>query len=165
MELLNAFYVNFKLDLDNPLVQQVWYNTFKNLSDAEFESLIQNYMIENSRPPYSPTSLIESMRDIIASRSMSGESAWESIIKMFRDKKYQGYSPVLGTIYNIEDIINDLTDPVLKNTVIEMKSQIRDFNNEWVRKEFIENYKSNLRNNIKNTVKIEFNIKAIDYKK
>ena len=48
---------------------------------------------------------------------------------------------------------------------IEMKSQIRDFNNEWVRKEFIENYKSNLRNNIKNTVKIEFNIKAIDYKK
>jgi len=31
MELLNAFYVYFKLDLDNPLVQQVWYMTFKNL--------------------------------------------------------------------------------------------------------------------------------------
>ena len=44
MELLNAFYVYFKLDLDNPLVQQVWYMTFKNLTDAEFESLIQNYM-------------------------------------------------------------------------------------------------------------------------
>ena len=68
MELLNAFYVYFKLDLDNPLVQQVWYMTFKNLSDAEFESLIQNYMIENSRPPDSPTRLIESMRDKIASK-------------------------------------------------------------------------------------------------
>ena len=165
MELLNAFYVYFKLDLDNPLVQQVWYMTFKNLSDAEFERLIQNYMMENSRPPDSPTRLIESMRDTIANNSMSGEAAWESILLMLRNKKYQGYNPSYGTVYYIDDMIEDITDPALKITISEMKSQIKDYTNEWVRKEFIENYEDNKKKQVKKTVSIEFNIKAIDYKK
>ena len=165
MELLNAFYVYFKLDLDNPLVQQVWYMTFKNLTDAEFESLIQNYMMENSRPPDSPTRLIESMRDTITNKSMSGEAAWESILVMLRNKKYQGYNPSHGTVYYIDDMIDDITDPALKKTIQEMKSQIRDYTNEWVRKEFIENYERNIRYEVKKTVSIDFNIKTIDYKK
>jgi hypothetical protein len=165
MELLNAFYVYFKLDLDNPLVQQVWYMTFKNLSDAEFESLIQNYMMENSRPPDSPTRLIESMRDKIASKNISGEAAWENILLMLRNKKYQGYNPSSGTIYYIEDMINDITDPALKKTISEMKSQIKDYTNEWVRKEFIENYELNVKQQVKKIISIDFNIKAIDYKK
>ena len=68
---------------------------------------------------------------------------------MLRNKKYQGYNPSLGTIYYIEDMIDDITDPALKITISEMKSQIKDYNNEWVRKEFIENYERNVKQQVK----------------
>ena len=59
IEYLNAYYVNLKLDIDNKLVQQVWFETLKEIDDASFELLVRDYSKNNIFPPQSPTHLLE----------------------------------------------------------------------------------------------------------
>lgn len=59
IEYLNAYYVNFKVDLDNKLVQQVWYDALKHIDDVSFDILISNYAKDNIFPPQSPTHLLD----------------------------------------------------------------------------------------------------------
>lgn len=59
IEYLNAYYVNFKVDLDNKLVQQVWYGALSGIPDEDFEALLIDYAKRNIYPPQSPTHLLE----------------------------------------------------------------------------------------------------------
>lgn len=59
IEYLNAFYVHFKLDIDNEMVQKIWYNSLKDIDDKSFELLITDYCENNTYPPSSPHSLKE----------------------------------------------------------------------------------------------------------
>ena len=77
METLNAYYVNFKVDLDNQLVVNVWYRAFENFGDETFKEMILNYCMNNIYAPQSPTHLIQHMKDMVLLREPSGEEAWE----------------------------------------------------------------------------------------
>src|SRR5690554_2951090 len=59
MEYLNAFYIHFKLDIENEMVQRIWYNALRNIDDTSFELLITDYCNNNTFPPSSPHTLNE----------------------------------------------------------------------------------------------------------
>lgn len=59
IEYLNAFYIHFKLDIENEMVQRIWYNSLKDIDDTSFELLITDYCENNTFPPSSPHSLKE----------------------------------------------------------------------------------------------------------
>lgn len=59
MEYLNAYYIHFKLDLDNEMVIKVWYDTLKGFDDYTLEKVVADYSKNNVYPPSSPASLIE----------------------------------------------------------------------------------------------------------
>lgn len=59
MEYLNAFYIHFKLDMENEMVQRIWYNALRNIDDTSFELLITDYCNNNTFPPSSPHTLKE----------------------------------------------------------------------------------------------------------
>jgi hypothetical protein len=136
METLNAFYVNLKVDLDNPLVVNVWYRVFENIDDKTFEQLIESYCLNNIYPPQSPTHLIQHMKDMALQGELSGEEAWEI-----------AYESVKKHHYAVEDACTDLSNQgkvAIANSLKEMKSRFRNLYTDdipYVRKDFIEIYK------------------------
>lgn len=82
MEYLNAFYIHFKLDIENEMVQRIWYNALRNIDDTSFELLVTDYCEKNTFPPSSPHTLtewfdkmVELMLDDLSKRVMMLETS------------------------------------------------------------------------------------------
>lgn len=59
IEYLNAYYVNFKFDIDDKLAQKIWYQALSVIDDKSFELTIIDYCKNNVYAPQSPTHLLE----------------------------------------------------------------------------------------------------------
>lgn len=149
MEVLNAFYVNFKVDLDNQLVVKLWYQTFENLGDETFKHLVESYCKSNIYPPQSPTHLIQHMKDLVLSNEMSGEEAWEFAYERVKRNQYD----VLFTI----EMLRGYGKENIANALNEMRSRFNNLMTDdlpYVRKDFIETYKRVVTQNINQKVMI-----------
>ena len=136
METLNAFYVNFKVDLDNQLVVKLWYQTFENLDDETFKQLVESYCMNNIYPPQSPTHLIQHMKDLVLSNEMSGEEAWELSYGLLKRNRYD--------IETTTEQLKGDGKEACANSLKELRSRFKNLMTDdipYVRKDFIEIYK------------------------
>ena len=136
METLNAFYVNFKVDLDNQLVVKLWYQTFENLDDETFKQLVESYCKSNIYPPQSPTHLIQHMKDIVLLREPSGEEAWELSYGLLKRNRYD--------IETTTEQLKGDGKEACANSLKELRSRFKNLMTDdipYVRKDFIEIYK------------------------
>src|SRR5690554_1043023 len=65
IEYLNAYYVNFKVDIDNKMVQIVWYDALKHIDDDSFIKVITNYALTSKYAPQSPTDIINHYNQMV----------------------------------------------------------------------------------------------------
>jgi hypothetical protein len=136
METLNAFYVNFKVDLDNQLVVSVWYEALQNLDDNTFKELIKSYCKSNIYPPQSPTHLIQHYKDMAVLNELSGEEAWEVSYQLLKKNRFD--------VEHTADLLIDDGKEACANALKEMRSRFRNLMTDdipYVRKDFIEIYK------------------------
>ena len=136
METLNAYYVDFKVDLDNPLVVSVWYRAFENFDDKTFKDMILNYCTNNIYAPQSPTHLIQAFKDMALLNEPSGEEAWELSYGLLKKNRYD-------IDVTVEQLVKDNKE-VCANALQEMKSRFRGLMTDdipYVRKDFIDIYK------------------------
>ena len=130
---VNAFYVNFKVDLDNQLVVKLWYQTFENLDDETFKQLVESYCKSNIYPPQSPTHLIQHMKDIVLLREPSGEEAWELSYGLLKRNRYD--------IETTTEQLKDDGKETCANSLKELRSRFKHLMTDdipYVRKDFIE---------------------------
>lgn len=106
MEFLNAYYVHFKLDLDNEMVIKVWYDTLKSFDDYTLERVVSDYSKNNVYPPSSPASLMEWFNKMYANHV---ELLKTELIKVLRLSDYR-------TIENDEAIYKTDYDKALSLT-------------------------------------------------
>lgn len=135
IEYLNAYYVNFKFDINDKLAQQIWYQALSDIDDKSFEIIVADYCKNNIYAPQSPTHLLE----------------W------FGKIKYRVIDNLLAQIKSIESkfiyeidrytvktdytrAIKECTDPL----IIELLTLIKD-EKISITKEFIHNYLTNVR--------------------
>jgi len=78
MEYLNAYYTLLKIDLDNPIVQKIWYDIFGNFNDNDFQDLIKNYCMNNIYPPQSPSHILELVKTTLLNNELSEDEAWDT---------------------------------------------------------------------------------------
>lgn len=71
MEYLNAYYALLKIDLDNKLVQKVWYDSLSHIEDNTFTFMVKNYCSDNIFPPQSPTHLTEKLDELMELEAIS----------------------------------------------------------------------------------------------
>ena len=65
MEYLNAYYALLKIDLDNKLVQEVWYENVSHIEDNTFKFVVKDYCKNNIYPPQSPTHLTSKLSELM----------------------------------------------------------------------------------------------------
>lgn len=141
MEYLNAFYVNLKINLDNPLVVEVWYDVFKETKDEDFLKMIKSYCLENVFAPQSPTSILEFSKQKYLESQPQAELEFEKIIEL--NKRY---SIRLNQETVFAKINNEITKTVLKAFLNDFIT-IGDETRERVKKTFVSQYNSLLKAN------------------
>lgn len=135
MGYLNAYYIHFKLDIENEYVLAVWYEPFQTMDDTTFSNLVKSYSKSEVYPPSSPTSLLDFFRETMKLSDLSGEQAWEL-----------GYSKVKEHGFVVEDACKDLTNSgktIVSKALFEMKTRFRYLMTDdlpFVRKDFISIY-------------------------
>lgn len=70
-----AFYSNWKLDIENPIVLMVWYNCLKDISYKEMMDLVAKYCMQNKFGPASPNDLLS-----LIPKLSSTDEAWEILL-------------------------------------------------------------------------------------
>ena len=68
MEYLGKYYLNFKADFTDPLVQRVWFDSLKQINIHDLEFVVKDYCSKNTFAPQSPTSLLEHYNKIFEVR-------------------------------------------------------------------------------------------------
>ena len=144
MEILNAYYVNFKLDLSNKMVQTIWYKSLEHLSNEMFDALTSDYCMKNEFAPQSPTHLLNHLKSAYRSKQMSADAAWQLFLEMREDEKFKGYSPIHGGYVKLGKLIDSLDDkPQMKEALSMIKDELDTMkldNRQWVKKHFVEIY-------------------------
>lgn len=157
IERLNAYYVNFKVDLDNQLVLEVWYEALKYIDDESFDKLIKDYCIKNVYAPQSPTHLIEWFDKLVDAYLVDLATKTQSL-----ENKHIEY--VSGTMFqiNYNKAIENETDPV----IIELLMARKNGKIKYLKTPDIERYLFNRKHNEKDktlfytsTLKLEGDIK------
>lgn len=64
MEYLGKYYINFKVDFSDQLVQRVWFDSLKHINPSDLEYTVKDYCSKNIYPPQSPTHLLEHYREL-----------------------------------------------------------------------------------------------------
>lgn len=59
MEYLAKYYINFKADFTDPVVQRIWFDSLKQINPNDIEFIVVDYCQKNVYPPQSPTHLLE----------------------------------------------------------------------------------------------------------
>lgn len=59
MEYLAKYYINFKADFTDPVVQRIWFDSLKQINPNDIEFVVVDYCQKNVYPPQSPTHLLE----------------------------------------------------------------------------------------------------------
>ena len=93
IEYLNAYYTNFKVDINNELVQKIWYEALKEFSDKMFTIVIQEYCKNNVYAPQSPTHLLHFYNDYKENYTLLIESEISKVMSkaLVYDKETDSY--------------------------------------------------------------------------
>lgn len=142
--ILNAYYVNFRLDIENELVLKVWFESVKQFEPNVFKLLVKDYMFNNVYAPQSPASLIEHFRNAMIKNEKSAESALDLVLEKRRNNmRVRKYSAT-----HLIEHFNKEGEVAIANTVMRMKTTFDDNlpdDMTWVRKEFKEIYEQEIR--------------------
>lgn len=146
IEYLNAYYVNFKLDLSNHVVLRVWYDVFKDFDDDAFKSLVVSYAKDNVFPPQSPTHLLEFAKNEMMKNVDAGE-VFEKLITRIRANAYD----LDLTIKKYE------TQPEVARTIRELYSDFKSWFADssqlvFLKQRFIKLYAEHMKNRINENV-------------
>lgn len=131
---LNLFYTTFKVDLENDMVIEVWYDMFKDMDEQKFTALIKAYCKENIFPPQSPTHLLEFAKQRLALLQSKADEEFERVRELNRRYSLR---------INHQTIYAKIDNPI---TVKIVKSMFDDFinmgedNADSMRKRFAEKY-------------------------
>ena len=63
MELLKKCYIGWQFDTKDEMQVKVWYTSFKNLTEEQFQSVIKEYYTHNRQPPKSVRDLTDILVD------------------------------------------------------------------------------------------------------
>ena len=129
---LNAFYMNFKLDITDEYSVEVWYEPFVTMEDRVFKNLVKSYCKSEVYPPSSPTSLLTFFRETMKLSELSGERAWQI-----------AYDEVKACGFDVQRAIDNLDNPKIKTTLSELKHRFRNLLTAqvvFVEKDFIKIY-------------------------
>ena len=132
MGYLNAYYIHFKLDIENEYVLAVWYEPFQTMDDTTFSNLVKSYSKSEVYPPSSPTSLLDFFRETMKLSDLSGEQAWQL-----------AYNEVKRCSFDVDYAINRVSNPKIKKTLGELKHRFRGLLSDqviFVEKDFIKIY-------------------------
>jgi len=159
METLKAFYIQWKLDLDNPIVQKLWYSVFENLSDMEFGNLIMDYCMNNVYPPQSPTHLIEHRKSMLLRLHLSGEQAWEVAYSKVREHGFD--------VQRTADYFTKNGEEEIGQSLLDIRGQFVGLQTDsvvYVRKDFILIYERNLNKKVSQQVMIGYQTDTLKLK-
>ena len=148
---LNIFYTNFKVDIENPLVIEIWFDIFKDMDDQKFTNLVKSYCQESAFAPTSPTSLTNFMKDKMIEKrkgELSSEMAFEEALKMLR-----------YFYYDIKRVIEHFktSNVAISKTVEELVSSFATIQNDadqipFVKNAFVKAYDRQLEAEVKQVV-------------
>ena len=141
MEYLNVYYVNLKINLDNPMVIEIWYDVFKDMADDKFISLIKKYCLENVYAPQSPTSILEFAKQKYLENQPQAELEFEKVVEL--NKRY-------SLRINEETIMAKIDSEITRSVLKAFKNDfinIGDENRDNVKKRFINQFNMLLKAN------------------
>lgn len=147
MEYLNTYYVNLKIDLDNSMVQLVWYDVFKTFSDDDFERLIKAYCVNNIYPPQSPSHILEYAKSITMHNQLTGDEAWE-----------YGYTLIKKHRFDVRSACDEMNEKgyrAMAQSFLKMGGRFRGLATDdvkYVKKDWIERYNDELEIHVKDMV-------------
>ena len=151
METLNAYYVNFKVDLDNQLVVNVWYRAFENFDDKTFKDMILNYCTNNIYAPQSPTHIIEITFNKLLESQMGSTEAFNKIIEWWADDNISN-DKLIRNIADINEALLQTFNDMRLSHIGRYAKITDDFTKNQLKKEFIESYEKNLKNFIRGCI-------------
>jgi hypothetical protein len=151
MEFLNSYYIRFNYFIkkgeesipnQQMIRNRVWYSALKHFDNETFMDVVQRYCKANEYPPQSPMDLLNVVRKSLELTYETPNEAWNLFIEMANDRKYQSYSPSVGTMIEIEAIIENTQNKALKNTIKAFEHQFRVLRNidEYAKNQFIKEY-------------------------
>ncbi len=152
MAILSVYFNSFEFPIfpnkDNYLEQlkyDIWYNAFSEIDDNTFQLLIKAYCSNNVYAPQSPSSILQTYKEVKQSNIMSSEQAWEIVDKNLW-RGIRGYQ----TLSNGRQVYhNDFYESIKEHTQIvevckEIESSLADITSDsksYVRREFMDVYK------------------------
>lgn len=148
MEYLNAYYTSLKIDLDNELVQNVWYEAFGVCSDDDFVNMIVGYCKNNVYPPQSPTHLYDYLKNMALRSELSGDEAWGL-----------GYELVRAHGFNVKKACDDMNGKgyhAMAATFSKLSSRFYGLNTDelpYLKRDWKEQYAIELNAYLQNKVK------------
>lgn len=118
IEYLNAYYVNFKFDINDKLAQQIWYQALSDIDDKSFELLVTDYSKKNVYPPQSPTHLLEWFDKMVDAHILK----IGGIVKQLEDK----HIVIKDThcYIDYDKAMFDSTDPIITGILGGLKSKV-----------------------------------------
>ena len=120
---LGAYYTNFKVNIENDYVLEVWYEPFKDMDDTVFSNLVKSYAKSEVYAPSSPTSLLQFFRATMKLGELGGHQAWELFLSGWREnghdmtKTYgvlERHPLIVNTIKQLETRFHGITTDELK---------------------------------------------------
>lgn len=157
IQYLKAVYSNFEFDLTDELKLNAWFSILSAFytKDDTFMVSIKKYCQNEKYPPYNPNYIIDAdVNSRIKEDTMTGELCWNWIINKSRGYGY--YSSNLEKA--ITKKIDKTKSKAFKDTYTEMETLVINlinsdfFNEQAVRKEFLERFKSHQYNLYKNSL-------------
>ena len=137
---------------------------FQEFDDDDFESMVEDYMRENTYPPSSPSSILEyANKKIVNKHKLDVENAWQ---KLKNEISSHGFIPYKAWSIEANDYIEtnmlklkieNSGDDILFKVFQEMYSELKTMNSnneQWVRKAFFERYNELLVQKAKDSTKV-----------
>lgn len=122
MSMLKKVYIGWEFDIEDKMQVELWYSSFKNLTDERFNELIKDYITQNEYPPKSiksltdiyvnrqvryakiqPEKALDTVRDIV-----SNCGGWEYGGKTDIYAKLKRYPELYETVKEFEDTIRNM---------------------------------------------------------
>lgn len=142
---LKANYINWRFDLNNDLMINIWYKKFSNLETSVFMELVEKYTELNKFPPNSPAELLDLLRDRIEQKELTAHEAWAEVMGLIH--RY-------GFYYGKDKIYAALEDkPALKKTVKEFEGELRQLmtDDKYTPERFKRAYEINLKRQVESS--------------
>lgn len=144
IEMLSAYYMTFKFWQEDfkgqiEVRKQMWYGTFKNMSDGTFTKLIERYCNENIYAPQSPTHILEFAKNKILENQPKAEIEFDKVVEL--NKRYSLRRNEDTVMIKLE---NEITRKVTKSLLNDFYEMGED-NRERIKQTFVKRFNDALK--------------------